>query len=188
MPSSVPWAGSSSISATRPERMVWKIGILGLIHDHVWEHVGMLAARDDVTLAVADPNAPLRDRARATYGVERCYDDPAGLLEREHPDAVLIFSDNRATADLVELAASHGKPMMVEKPLSNSLANAERIRVAVQQAGVPLMVNWPTYWTPAIRHAPALAARVPCGEGRQRQGARHVRVRGGREPSHHDSR
>jgi predicted dehydrogenase len=134
------------------------IGVLGLTHDHVWEHVATLAERDDVTLAVADPHAPLRDQARDIYGVQRCYDDPATLLEREQPDAVLIFSDNRATADLVELTAAHGTPIMVEKPLANSLANAERIRVAARRAGVPLMVNWPTYWTPAIRHALALAA------------------------------
>jgi len=144
--------------------MAWKIGVLGLIHDHVWEHVGTLAERDDVTLAVADPNAPLRNQARSTYGVERCYDDPATLLERERPDAVLIFSDNLATADLVELAASRSTPAMVEKPLADSLANAERIRVAMQQAGVPLMVNWPTYWTPAIRHALALAADGAVGD------------------------
>jgi predicted dehydrogenase len=144
--------------------MAWTIGVLGLIHDHVWRHLGDLAARADVTIAVADPHVPLLERARAEYGVGRAYGDYAELLERERPDAVLIFVDNAGKAALVELAAAHGKPIMVEKPLADSLVNAERMRAATVSAGVPLMVNWPTAWTPAIRHALDLAAGGAVGE------------------------
>lgn len=145
----------------------WTVGVLGLEHDHVWEHVAALVARgrNDVQLCVADANAGLRAQAHAA-GVadERLYTDAADLLERAKPDAVLIFSDNVSGADLVELTASHGVPIMIEKPLANTLANAERIRVAVRSAGVPLMVNWPTTWTPAIRHALDLAGRGEIGD------------------------
>lgn len=144
--------------------MGWKIGVLGLIHDHVWGHLSDLARRDDVALSVADLNAPLREKARQEHGVERLYADYADLLEREQPDAVLIFVDNSGTADLVALAASHGKPMMVEKPMADSLASAERMRVAANSAGVPLMINWPTAWNPAIRYALLLAAEGEIGE------------------------
>lgn len=137
--------------------MAWKIGVLGMIHDHVWHHVPELARRDDVILSVADVNEPLRERARAECGVERLYGDYADLLERERPDAVMIFADNASHAPLVELVASHGKPMLVEKPMADSLANADRMRVAATSAGVPLMINWPTAWLPTLRHAIALA-------------------------------
>lgn len=143
--------------------MAWKIGVLGMIHDHVWTHVRELAGRDDVTLSVADPNAPLVEKARAEYGVTRGYGDYADLLEKERPDAVLVFADNAGAVPLVELAASHGKPVMVEKPMADSLAGAERMRVAVNTAGVPLMVNWPTAWRPEIRHALQLAATGAVG-------------------------
>ncbi len=144
--------------------MAWKIGVLSLIHDHVWTHLRELAGRDDVTLAVADPNAPLRDKARDECGVERGHADPADLLERERPDAVLIFADNAGKVPLVELAASHGRPIMTEKPMAASLAGAERMRVAAANAGVPLMVNWPTAWRPEIRHALRLAADGAIGD------------------------
>lgn len=144
--------------------MSWKVGVLGLTHDHVWEHVNTLAGRDDVKLSVADPNGPLVEQARSQHGVERGYGDYADLLEREQPDAVLVFADNLGSVEIVELAASHGKPVMLEKPLAASLAGAERIRVAVRKAGVPLMVNWPTNWTPATRHALDLAARGEVGD------------------------
>jgi predicted dehydrogenase len=128
-----------------------------LIHDHVWHHLPELARRDDVTLAVADANALLRERVRAECGVERLYGDYADLLERERPDAVMIFVDNASHAPLVELVASHGKPMLVEKPMADSLASAQRMRVAANVAGVPLMINWPTAWLPTLRHALHLA-------------------------------
>src|SRR5690606_25105334 len=79
-------------------RMTWKIGILGLVHDHVWEHVAELSQRDDVVLSVADINAPLLEKTRDEYGVERVHDSYDTLLEREQPDAVLVFTDNAAGA------------------------------------------------------------------------------------------
>lgn len=144
--------------------MRWKIGVLGLIHDHVWQHLPALAAREDVTLAVADPNEPLLEQAAGQYGVERRYRDYADLLERERPDAVLIFVDNAGKAELVELAASHGAAVMVEKPMADCLANAERMRVAANAAGVPLMVNWPSAWNPEVRQAIDLAASGEIGD------------------------
>jgi predicted dehydrogenase len=144
--------------------MAWKVGVLGMTHDHVWEHIGTLAQRDDVALSVADVNAPLVDKAKSEYGVARGYGDYASLLEIEKPDAVLIFADNAGSVEIVELAASHGRPIMLEKPMADSLAGAERIRVAVRKAGVPLMVNWPTNWTPAVRHALDLAAGGVVGD------------------------
>ena len=137
--------------------MAWKIGVLGLIHDHVWQHIDEMARRDDVVVSVADPNRPLREKARGQFNVTRLYDDYAALMEKERPDAVLIFVDNAGTADLVELVASFGKPMMIEKPMADTLSNAERMCVAAVNASVPLMVNWPTAWQPAVRHALRLA-------------------------------
>lgn len=144
--------------------MTRTIGILGLIHDHVWRHLADLAARDDVRLAVADPNPPLLAKARAEFGVAQTYADYAELIERERPDAVLIMVDNAGKADLVELAAAHGIPIMLEKPLADRLATADRIRAASERSGVPIMVNWPTAWNPMVRHALDLVAGGAVGE------------------------
>jgi predicted dehydrogenase len=144
--------------------MPTKVAVLGLIHDHVWQHLPALAARDDVVVSVADPNEPLLEQVRTQLGLERCYRDYADLLERERPDAVLIYVDNAGKVDLVELAASHGKPIMIEKPMADTLANAERIRVAANAAGIPLMVNWPTAWSPEWRLAIELATSGEIGD------------------------
>lgn len=144
--------------------MTRSIGILGLTHDHVWTHLDELAQRGDVRVAVAEADAGLRAQAEQTYGGISLYDDAAALLERERPQAALVFTDNASVARLVELAASHGAAVMVEKPMADRLDNAERMMVATGRAGVPLMINWPTAWNPAIRHALELAARGEIGE------------------------
>lgn len=144
--------------------MSWTIGILGLTHDHVWTHLADLARRDDVRLAIAEPRAELRAQAEQAHGGIQIYDDAATLLERERPQAALVFSDNAGSAALVELAASHGAALMVEKPMADRLANAERMLVATGRTGVPLMINWPTAWNPAVRRALALASDGEVGE------------------------
>jgi hypothetical protein len=76
---------AQSTRETRRRAMHWKVGVLGLIHDHVWNHVPELVQRDDVTLSVADLNPSLLERARTEFGVERRHLDYVDLLEREQP-------------------------------------------------------------------------------------------------------
>lgn len=144
--------------------MQWMVGILGLTHDHIWTHIDELSGRGDTRIAIAEPNVSLLEKARDAYGIERLHSDYATMLERENPDAVLVFTDNAGAAPLVELAASHGKPMMVEKPMADTLENAERMRRAAKRADLPLMINWPTWWNPAIRHAVHLAENGEIGD------------------------
>ena len=49
-------------------------------------------------------------------------------------------------------------------PLAAYLAGACALHAATRAGGVPLMVNWPTAWRPAIRHGLALAAAGVVGE------------------------
>src|SRR5207244_6928797 len=79
------------------------------------------------------------------------------LLERRDLDAVMIFSDNRTSADLGVRALGRGLPVMVEKPMAADLPGARALLAAARAAGLPLMVNWPTAWRPALRHGLTLA-------------------------------
>ena len=144
--------------------MRWNIGILGLTHDHVWTHIRELRDRGDTHVIIAEPNQTLLNKARDEYAIDDLFPDYAEMLEQATPDAVLIFTDNAGTASLVELAAAHDTPIMTEKPMADSLVNAERMLRATERAGVPLMVNWPTWWNPSIRHLVTLAQNGDIGE------------------------
>jgi predicted dehydrogenase len=140
------------------------VGVLGLSHDHVWSNLAAVAAGDlGRIVAVAEPDVELRERFERLYGGIDVLDAHERLLERRDLDAVLIFSDNRTSARLGVDALRRGLPAMVEKPMAADLAGAEAL-LAARAAGVPLMVNWPTAWRPALRHGIALVRGGAVGE------------------------
>ena len=150
------------------------VGVLGLCHDHVWGNLAALAASErDRVVAASDPDPLLRARlAGAFSGVEPLASHDA-LLARRDLDAVLVFSDNRASVELGVRALERGLPVMIEKPMAADLAGADALLAAMRAAGRPLMVNWPTVWRPALRHGLSLARAGAVGE------PAHVIHRGG---------
>src|SRR6267378_4055012 len=142
-----------------------RVGVLGLNHDHVW---GNLAALNDNELgqavAAADPDLRLRERLAREHGGVEALASYDALLERADLDAVLIFADNRASAELGVRALGRGLPVMIEKPMAADLAGADALLAAARAAGLPLMVNWPTVWRPALRHGLTLVRSGAVGE------------------------
>ncbi len=141
-----------------------RIGVLGLVHDHVWSNLEQTKEVADAELvAAADPHDVLLERFRDATGVDKTYSEPAALLESEELDAVYAYGTNRGTADLVEMAAERGLHVMSEKPMASSLEAADRMLVACRSAGVVLMINWPTAWSPGLNHALRLAREGAVG-------------------------
>ncbi|MDP6568105.1 MAG: Gfo/Idh/MocA family oxidoreductase [Alphaproteobacteria bacterium] len=130
-----------------------RIAALGLDHDHVWTVAAEIHARDDATLvAAADHDQELRARAEAQFGVPT-YSDHRELLEREELDAVYIYTNNRASAELAIEAASLGLHALVEKPMAANRPDAERMIAASRQNHTRLMINWPFAWWPNLQRA-----------------------------------
>jgi len=134
------------------------VGVLGLSHDHVWGNLAALSAGERGRLvAVAEPDGALRERLRAEYGGVVVHESFDALLERRDLDAVLVFADNRTSAELGVRALGHGLPVMLEKPMAADLPGARALLAAARRAGVVLMLNWPTAWRAALRHGLTLA-------------------------------
>ncbi len=142
-----------------------RVGILGLSHDHVWSNLAALATGDlGQLVAASDPDPRLRERVEKAHGGVTALAAHDALLERRDLDAVLVFADNRASAELGVRALQRGLPVMVEKPMAADLAGAEALLAAARAARRPLVVNWPTVWRPALRHGLTLAQRGAVGE------------------------
>jgi predicted dehydrogenase len=129
----------------------YRVGIAKMVHDHVWGELRHWKAREDVELAAAgDVNADLRERAQQA-GIQRVYPSWEEMLEKEELDIVQIAAENNAHAEIVEACAARGLHVIVEKPMAARLSQAERMVKAAQDAGVQLMINWPTEWSPAYQ-------------------------------------
>jgi predicted dehydrogenase len=107
------------------------------------EHVpGFLNLLPEVEVtATADPDL---DRARAVAAPFRAnaYPDLTSLLGAELVDAVFIASRAPTHARLIAEAAAAGKPILVEKPVAYSLAEARAAIAAVDKAAVKCLVAY----------------------------------------------
>ena len=143
----------------------YRVGVAGLIHDHVWGMLRWWRELDGAELvAAADVNEPLLEKARSEFAVPKTYLSYAEMLDREDPDIVLVAMDNATTADVVEAAAAHGAHVMSEKPMSATLEQADRMIAACRKARVELMINWPTAWSPQVQTVDRLVREGAIGE------------------------
>ncbi|QDT95602.1 Gfo/Idh/MocA family protein [Gimesia aquarii] len=141
-----------------------RIGILGLIHDHAWDHLPQLQHSENATLIAAfDRNQELRDRIHAEYDCPT-YASPEELFANHELDGVYIFSSNHEGAQLALLAIEHGLAVMIEKPMAANLSQAEALLTAANEENVCLMVNWPFAWWPQMQHAITMAKAGDIGD------------------------
>jgi predicted dehydrogenase len=131
----------------------------------VWDSLAALATGDlGEVVAVADPEPRLRARAAHLDGRIRTHETYDALLERSDLHGVMVFADNRGAAELGIRALDRRLPVMIEKPMAADLEGAEALLAGWRAAGVPLMINWPSAWRPALRHGLALVRSGIVGE------------------------
>ena len=89
--------------------------------------------------AVVDPD-PRAQLVADRYGVPR-YATLGELFDRSRPDAVVLATPNQAhVAGGLECIAA-GVPVLVEKPLADTVAGAQRLVAAADAAGVALLTG-----------------------------------------------
>lgn len=95
-----------------------------------------------------------RSRAEALgerFGITAVYDDPAKLLGEQELDFVDIITGNDTHEDFVNLAADRKVAAICQKPLGESLEQAQAMTRRCQDAGVPLMVHENWRWQHQLR-------------------------------------
>ena len=138
----------------------YRIGILGLHHDHIWPNLEELAAQENAEIvAAADPNKSLLAKVSGLYGCA-IHENYATMLDEAAPDAVYVYGNNKIGAKLASEAARRGLHVMIEKPMAADLAGANDMLRAANEGGIRMMINWPFSWWPHLQKAIAMA-----GEG-----------------------
>jgi len=85
------------------------------------------------------------------FGVPGVYGDPEEMIRIEKPDFLDIITDARAHSPLVALAVRHRLPVICQKPMAPSLAEAEEMVAACRQAGVPFLIHENWRWQTPLR-------------------------------------
>jgi myo-inositol 2-dehydrogenase/D-chiro-inositol 1-dehydrogenase len=103
-------------------------------------------------VAVADPR-PEAAQALADALGARPFTDAAALIADPEVDAVVVAASSEAHADLIVACAAAGKPVFCEKPMSLTLADADRALTAAEEAGIIVQVGFNRRFDPGFRAA-----------------------------------
>jgi len=141
-------AESSPQSAGKPLR----VAVVGLVHGHVAGFLRTALKRSDIQIVgIAEPDQQLAHRYtnQFTLDSQLLYSDVEQMLTTVQPQAVLVYTDTRDHRRIVEAAARHRIPVMMEKPLAVSVEDALTIKRAADAAHIPVLVNYETTWYPS---------------------------------------
>jgi predicted dehydrogenase len=129
-----------------------RVAIVGLVHGHVAGFLGPALKRSDIQIVgIAEPDQQLAQRYANQFKLDPqlLYSDVERMLTAVQPQAVLIYTDTRDHRRIVEAAARHRIPVMMEKPLAVSMEDALAIKRAAEAAHIHVLVNYETTWYPS---------------------------------------
>jgi predicted dehydrogenase len=119
-------------------------GLIGRRHIELIE-----ASRDCVVAGIADPSAEANAFAQAR-GIA-WYGDHRALLDREKPDGLIVASPNSLHLTMALDSIADGVAVLVEKPVTDTLASAQVLSQAVRRSGVPVLVGHHRRHNPRVK-------------------------------------
>ncbi len=120
-------------------------------------HIERLVRHDTVALgAIADPSDSARTLAES-LGVP-WFGDYRAMLEDAGLEAVIVATPNASHAEIGLACIDRGLAVLMEKPVADTVADAQRLCAAAEAANVPLMVGHQRRHNPIVRSARTLIA------------------------------
>lgn len=148
---------------------------MGAVHSHAWRNVHRFfdVGKPPRMVVLGGRDERRTKESAATFGWQAVETDWRALIERDDISVVDICTPGDTHAEIAIAALAAGKHVLCEKPLANTLDEAQRMAAAAREAsarGVRAMVAF------NYRRVPALAlARKLVAEGRLGT-IRHVRA------------
>jgi glucose-fructose oxidoreductase len=118
-----------AFAQSQPQKL--RVAIVGLAHGHVEGFLAQLPKHSDVELVgVAEADTSLWTKYGKKYSLPDTlfFKSEANMIERTHPQAILVYTSIVEHRHAIEIAAQYGLSVMVEKPLTISLEDALAIR------------------------------------------------------------
>jgi predicted dehydrogenase len=145
---------------------------MGRAHSNAYRQVGPFFSprRPPRMKVICGRTASGVEKARQTLGWEEGATDWRDVIKRKDIDLVDVCTPGDSHAEIVIAAARAGKHVFCEKPLANSLKDAERMLAAVEKAGVAHMICHNYRRIPAVMLAKQLISEGLLGEIRHYRG------------------
>lgn len=115
-------------------------------------HIEFAQRHDAVRLVtVADPSDGARDLAEA-QGVP-WFPNYREMLETVRPDAAIVATPNATHVQVATDCMERGVPVLVEKPIADTVEEARQLCAAAERFGLPLLVGHHRRYNPIMRKA-----------------------------------
>jgi len=128
-------------------------------HMHMGDNLRMAAEHPECeVVGICDAELGRMRAAQAALGLrdDQLFSEWQHCIEASQPDWIILCPATGDHADWVERLAPFGLPLLIEKPMAASLADADRMITACQRHDVTLAINWPIVWSPCLRTAKRL--------------------------------
>ncbi|WP_372800117.1 Gfo/Idh/MocA family protein [Paracoccus seriniphilus] len=113
---------------------------------------------------IAATSAESAERYRKAFGYQRATADWREVIDDPRVGAIIIATPQKLHREIAEAAFAAGKPVMCEKPMGASLADAEAMVAAAEASGQVNMVAYNYIRTPASQYARQLLREGAIGE------------------------
>jgi len=138
---------------------------MGAVHSHAWRTVGHVfdLGVDVAMRTICGRNEEAVSGAAKKYGWQSYETDWRSVLTREDIDIIDICTPGSSHEEIAVAALQAGKNVICEKPLANTVAEAERMAAAAKVARGKSMVAFNYRRVPALAHARNLVAEGRLG-------------------------
>ena len=138
---------------------------MGAVHSHAWRTVGRVFDLGvDVDMRViCGRNDEAVTAAAAKYGWQSAETDWRAVIARDDIDIIDVCTPGSSHEEIAVAALNAGKHVICEKPLANTVAEAERMAAAAQASTGKSMVAFNYRRVPALAYARELVRQGRLG-------------------------
>ena len=143
-----------------------KVAVAGLNHDHVFLLLNLYKEKKVEIIGIAESNETLSKKIQEQYKLPASvfYRDLPTLLKHVKPEVVLAYNPTNEHIQVAEVCMPLKIPVMVEKPLATTLADAKRIAALSTANQTPFLVNYETTWYRSNQQLKDLVDRNDVGQ------------------------
>lgn len=128
------------------------------------------AAANAELVAVGSRSAERAESFATDHGVPRWHSSYEALLADPAVQAIYVATPHPQHTEIALAAIAAGKPLLIEKAFTSTVADTERVVAAARQAGVFVMEAMWSRFNPGVQHIKHLVADGEIGDVRGCQG------------------
>ncbi len=142
-----------------------KVGVIGCGKVAMGRHLPTLVSLKNVeVIAIADVDQEKLDRAKNKFGIERAYAIHKKLLEDSDVAVVAVCVPLPSHAEVALDAMGAGKHVLIEKPLTMSLDEADKLIERADYVDRKIMVGYNKRWHRLVRKTKEIIQKGTLGE------------------------